>query len=127
MAWGWMYGHGGGASALRGEELHIDNVLMTCSAQLVNPGYVALHKSRGLESPGLKLFMRATVLVADLLVLFPAALLFVQTYYRNKPWSVQVRSASSKVVASVNTSSCPPPSADICAGGANTATGADYH
>jgi alpha-1,3-glucosyltransferase len=61
-----------------------------CSAQLVNPAYVALHTSRGLETPGLKLFMRATVMVADLLVLFPAAVLFVSAHYREHKWSLKV-------------------------------------
>jgi len=45
-------------------------------ARLVNPEYVELHASRGYESYMHKLFMRYTVLGADLLVLLPAALAF---------------------------------------------------
>lgn len=45
-------------------------------AKIINPEWVELHKSRGFESPGHKLFMRATVLVADLLIFFPAVTLY---------------------------------------------------
>ena len=38
----------------------------------LNTSYVWLHSSRGEESPPHKLFMRLTVLAADLLILFPA-------------------------------------------------------
>ena len=41
-------------------------------AASLNSSYVSLHSSRGEESPPHKLFMRLTVLAADLLVLFPA-------------------------------------------------------
>uniref|UniRef100_A0A668AFW5 Alpha-1,3-glucosyltransferase n=1 Tax=Myripristis murdjan TaxID=586833 RepID=A0A668AFW5_9TELE len=45
-------------------------------AKLINPEWVELHKSRGYESSAHKLFMRATVLVADLLIYIPAAVLY---------------------------------------------------
>ncbi|NXC28540.1 ALG6 glucosyltransferase, partial [Campylorhamphus procurvoides] len=45
-------------------------------AQLINPAWVALHTSRGYESQPHKLFMRATVFVADLLVYIPAVILY---------------------------------------------------
>ncbi|KAM5256422.1 dolichyl pyrophosphate Man9GlcNAc2 alpha-1,3-glucosyltransferase [Ctenodactylus gundi] len=45
-------------------------------AQLINPDWVALHMSRGHESPAHKLFMRATVLIADLLIYIPAVVLY---------------------------------------------------
>ncbi|CAK6978385.1 dolichyl pyrophosphate Man9GlcNAc2 alpha-1%2C3-glucosyltransferase [Scomber scombrus] len=45
-------------------------------AKLINPEWVELHKSRGYESPEHKLFMRATVLVADLLIYIPAVVLY---------------------------------------------------
>ncbi|KAK2908123.1 dolichyl pyrophosphate Man9GlcNAc2 alpha-1,3-glucosyltransferase isoform X1 [Channa argus] len=45
-------------------------------AKMINPEWVELHKSRGYESPTHKLFMRATVLVADLLVYIPAVVLY---------------------------------------------------
>lgn len=41
-------------------------------AKLFNPDWVALNASHGLESPEHKLFMRYTVLVADMLVYLPA-------------------------------------------------------
>ena len=43
------------------------------AARKVDPKFVELHSSRGYESEEHKLFMRCTVLVADLLVYFPAA------------------------------------------------------
>ncbi|XP_075143838.1 dolichyl pyrophosphate Man9GlcNAc2 alpha-1,3-glucosyltransferase [Leptodactylus fuscus] len=45
-------------------------------AHLINPDWVALNSSRGYESLHHKLFMRATVLVADLLIYIPAVILY---------------------------------------------------
>ncbi|XP_060890332.1 dolichyl pyrophosphate Man9GlcNAc2 alpha-1,3-glucosyltransferase [Labrus mixtus] len=45
-------------------------------AKMINPEWVELHTSRGYESPAHKLFMRATVLVADLLIFFPAVVVY---------------------------------------------------
>uniref|UniRef100_A0AAV2KV02 Alpha-1,3-glucosyltransferase n=1 Tax=Knipowitschia caucasica TaxID=637954 RepID=A0AAV2KV02_KNICA len=45
-------------------------------AKAINPEWVELHKSRGYESDAHKLFMRATVLVADLLIYLPAVVLY---------------------------------------------------
>uniref|UniRef100_A0A7N8XYL1 Alpha-1,3-glucosyltransferase n=1 Tax=Mastacembelus armatus TaxID=205130 RepID=A0A7N8XYL1_9TELE len=45
-------------------------------AKVINPEWVELHKSRGYESPAHKLFMRATVLLADLLIYIPAVVLY---------------------------------------------------
>ncbi|XP_075037912.1 dolichyl pyrophosphate Man9GlcNAc2 alpha-1,3-glucosyltransferase [Mixophyes fleayi] len=45
-------------------------------ARMINPDWVALISSHGYESLHHKLFMRATVLVADLLVYIPAVLLY---------------------------------------------------
>ncbi|KAF0041885.1 hypothetical protein F2P81_005417 [Scophthalmus maximus] len=45
-------------------------------ANKINPEWVELHTSRGYESPAHKLFMRATVLVADLLIYIPAVVLY---------------------------------------------------
>ncbi|XP_044055605.1 dolichyl pyrophosphate Man9GlcNAc2 alpha-1,3-glucosyltransferase isoform X2 [Siniperca chuatsi] len=45
-------------------------------AKIINPEWVELQKSRGYESPAHKLFMRATVLVADLLIYIPAVVLY---------------------------------------------------
>ncbi|KAG7487640.1 hypothetical protein MATL_G00025680 [Megalops atlanticus] len=44
-------------------------------AQLINPEWIELHKSRGYESPAHKLFMRATVIIADI-VYIPAVVLY---------------------------------------------------
>uniref|UniRef100_A0A4W3IP10 Alpha-1,3-glucosyltransferase n=1 Tax=Callorhinchus milii TaxID=7868 RepID=A0A4W3IP10_CALMI len=43
-------------------------------ARLINPDWIALRTSRGYESPAHKLFMRATVLAADVAVYIPAVL-----------------------------------------------------
>ncbi|XP_068175741.1 dolichyl pyrophosphate Man9GlcNAc2 alpha-1,3-glucosyltransferase [Antennarius striatus] len=45
-------------------------------AKIINPEWVELHKSRGYESPAHKLFMRTTVLVADILIYIPAVVLY---------------------------------------------------
>ncbi|KAM6962595.1 dolichyl pyrophosphate Man9GlcNAc2 alpha-1,3-glucosyltransferase [Aplochiton taeniatus] len=45
-------------------------------AKLINPDWVELHLSRGYESPAHKLFMRATVLVAEILIYIPAVVLY---------------------------------------------------
>uniref|UniRef100_A0A8B9PZQ1 Alpha-1,3-glucosyltransferase n=1 Tax=Apteryx owenii TaxID=8824 RepID=A0A8B9PZQ1_APTOW len=45
-------------------------------AKLINPDWIALHTSQGYESQPHKLFMRATVFVADLLVYIPAVILY---------------------------------------------------
>ncbi len=48
-----------------------------------DPSFLALNSSRGYETPHSKLFMRATVIIADLVCFLPAAYLFVDTYYQN--------------------------------------------
>ncbi|XP_072245198.1 dolichyl pyrophosphate Man9GlcNAc2 alpha-1,3-glucosyltransferase [Leuresthes tenuis] len=45
-------------------------------AKMINPEWVELHRSRGYESPVHKLFMRTTVLVADVLIYIPAVVLY---------------------------------------------------
>ncbi|XP_029489107.2 dolichyl pyrophosphate Man9GlcNAc2 alpha-1,3-glucosyltransferase [Oncorhynchus nerka] len=52
------------------------SLLCAYVAKLINPDWVELHASRGHESYGHKLFMRATVLVADLLIYIPAVVLY---------------------------------------------------
>uniref|UniRef100_A0ACB8F455 Glucosyltransferase-like protein n=1 Tax=Sphaerodactylus townsendi TaxID=933632 RepID=A0ACB8F455_9SAUR len=52
------------------------SLLCAYVAKLINPNWIALHTSRGHESPSHKLFMRATVLVADMLVYIPAVILY---------------------------------------------------
>jgi len=51
-------------------------------AALINSDFVALGSSRGYESNSHKLFMRATVLVADLLILFPAICFYWRAFKR---------------------------------------------
>ncbi|KAJ3355196.1 Glucosyltransferase-like protein [Allomyces javanicus] len=48
-------------------------------AHFIDPSWVALDKSRGNEDPALIAYMRLSVLICDLLVYFPAALLFVRS------------------------------------------------
>ncbi|XP_077189595.1 dolichyl pyrophosphate Man9GlcNAc2 alpha-1,3-glucosyltransferase isoform X1 [Paroedura picta] len=52
------------------------SLLCAYVAKLINPSWITLHTSRGHESPPHKLFMRATVLVADMLVYMPAVILY---------------------------------------------------
>lgn len=52
------------------------SLLCAYVAELINPSWVALHASRGHESPAHKLFMRATVFLADLVVYIPAVVLY---------------------------------------------------
>ncbi|XP_054430147.1 dolichyl pyrophosphate Man9GlcNAc2 alpha-1,3-glucosyltransferase isoform X2 [Pteronotus mesoamericanus] len=52
------------------------SLLCAYVAKIINPAWVALHTSRGYESQAHKLFMRATVLIADLLIYIPAVVLY---------------------------------------------------
>ncbi|KAM6920897.1 dolichyl pyrophosphate Man9GlcNAc2 alpha-1,3-glucosyltransferase [Xenentodon cancila] len=45
-------------------------------AKMINPEWVELLRSRGFESPSHKLFMRTTVLVADMVIYIPAVVLY---------------------------------------------------
>ncbi|XP_018609718.1 dolichyl pyrophosphate Man9GlcNAc2 alpha-1,3-glucosyltransferase [Scleropages formosus] len=45
-------------------------------ANLINPDWIELHKSRGYESPAHKFFMRATVIFADVLIYIPAVVVY---------------------------------------------------
>ncbi|TFK40795.1 glucosyltransferase [Crucibulum laeve] len=49
-------------------------------ANWIQPSWVALDKSRGIESPGSKVFMRSTVVFFDMLVYIPALLMFARTW-----------------------------------------------
>ena len=60
------------------------------SGNIINPEWVALTESRGHESAGLKSFMRATVLVSDLLVYIPAILAFCFWGVKDSPFVSQV-------------------------------------
>ncbi|XP_025046960.1 dolichyl pyrophosphate Man9GlcNAc2 alpha-1,3-glucosyltransferase isoform X3 [Alligator sinensis] len=52
------------------------SLLCACIAKLINPDWIGLHTSRGYESQPHKLFMRATVFIADLLVYIPAVIMY---------------------------------------------------
>lgn len=45
---------------------------------LIDPSWFALHTSRGLDDPTLKVFMRATVIISEYLVYIPAVVIFVR-------------------------------------------------
>ncbi|KAF9233237.1 glycosyltransferase family 57 protein [Melanogaster broomeanus] len=47
----------------------------------IDPSWFALETSRGIETPGGKLFMRATVLIFDALVYIPALYAFTRTWH----------------------------------------------
>ncbi|CAK6441214.1 unnamed protein product [Pipistrellus nathusii] len=52
------------------------SLLCAYVAKVINPDWIALHTSHGYESQAHKLFMRATVLIADLLIYIPAVVLY---------------------------------------------------
>jgi len=55
--------------------------IMGVVGEKINSSYVELHKSRGIQTPLHKLFMRMTVIVSDILILFPAIFLFSNKNY----------------------------------------------
>ncbi|XP_037599047.1 dolichyl pyrophosphate Man9GlcNAc2 alpha-1,3-glucosyltransferase isoform X3 [Cebus imitator] len=52
------------------------SLLCAYVAKFINADWIALHTSRGYESQAHKLFMRSTVLIADLLIYIPAVVLY---------------------------------------------------
>ncbi|XP_051855482.1 dolichyl pyrophosphate Man9GlcNAc2 alpha-1,3-glucosyltransferase [Antechinus flavipes] len=52
------------------------SLLCAYVAEFINPDWIALHTSRGYESDQHKLFMRSTVLIADLMIYIPAVILY---------------------------------------------------
>ncbi|KAL1444876.1 hypothetical protein MTO96_045348, partial [Rhipicephalus appendiculatus] len=70
-------------------------------AEVINGSWVALNASRGTESYDHKLFMRYTVLAADVLVYFPAVLFFwnsLRSPVRMKPRDVAIASTLTLIV-----------------------------
>ncbi|XP_050023594.2 dolichyl pyrophosphate Man9GlcNAc2 alpha-1,3-glucosyltransferase [Dermacentor andersoni] len=70
-------------------------------AEVINGSWVALSTSRGTESYDHKLFMRYTVLAADVLVYFPAVLFFWNSLWspvRMKPRDVAIASTLTLIV-----------------------------
>lgn len=55
----------------------------------LDPNWFALDNSRGIETNGSKVYMRATVFTCDMLVFVPAALLFVHTWQKNRSTKTQ--------------------------------------
>jgi hypothetical protein len=54
------------------------------SADRVEPNLIALHSSRGYETPSSKLFMRYTVLLSDLLVFLSAVVVLLPALHRQR-------------------------------------------
>lgn len=55
---------------------------LAAAASKIEPELIALYSSRGHESPQSKLFMRATVLVSDILIYFTGLWLFFSRFYK---------------------------------------------
>jgi alpha-1,3-glucosyltransferase len=72
-------------------------ILTNSRGSLINPSWFALDKSRGLEDPPLKVYMRATVIVSEYLVYIPAVIIFLRHYSRAH--GVGTTSASVALVA----------------------------
>ena len=53
-------------------------------AKFIDPSYVKLNVSRGIETPSHKNFMRSSVLLSDLLVFVPAAVTFGRAAHLNR-------------------------------------------
>ncbi|KAJ3331275.1 Glucosyltransferase-like protein [Blyttiomyces sp. JEL0837] len=60
--------------------------LLGSIANLINPNWVALDKSRGFEGYQMKLFMRYTALFTDLIIYSSAVIFFVKKYIPQKDW-----------------------------------------
>ncbi|GJJ15617.1 hypothetical protein Clacol_009895 [Clathrus columnatus] len=55
----------------------------------INPSWFVLDKSRGIETPDSKVYMRATVLISDLLIYFPAVALFIRRFLNHRSGRTQ--------------------------------------
>eukprot|EP01087_Luapelamoeba_hula_P008806 TRINITY_DN2229_c0_g1_i1.p1 TRINITY_DN2229_c0_g1~~TRINITY_DN2229_c0_g1_i1.p1 ORF type:complete len:419 (+),score=42.23 TRINITY_DN2229_c0_g1_i1:237-1493(+) len=55
--------------------------LMACVGHFLEPASMTLHKSRGYETPSSKLFMRSTVLFADVFIFLPALYMFICSFH----------------------------------------------
>lgn len=60
------------------------------SAHRINPSWVTLDTSRGIETETSKVFMRTTVVAWDVLVYVPALVMFVKTWHGNRSGRTQV-------------------------------------
>uniref|UniRef100_UPI00358F6812 dolichyl pyrophosphate Man9GlcNAc2 alpha-1,3-glucosyltransferase n=1 Tax=Myxine glutinosa TaxID=7769 RepID=UPI00358F6812 len=61
------------------------SLLCATVAQLVDPSWISLYNSRGLEGPMHKVFMRLSVFVADILVYIPAMVWLISGVPSEKP------------------------------------------
>ncbi|KAJ2907908.1 Glucosyltransferase-like protein, partial [Coemansia aciculifera] len=59
------------------------------AAHLINPSWVALDQSRGIETHASKLFMRSTVLVLEALMYVPAVVLLFKSRHLQMNWVVR--------------------------------------
>ncbi|KAF2729666.1 glucosyltransferase [Polyplosphaeria fusca] len=64
---------------------------------IINPEWFALYKSRALDDPSLKIYMRATVFVSEYLIYIPAVIIFLRRYSRVQ--GVNIWEASIALVA----------------------------
>ena len=67
------------------------SVWVRSRGSIIDPNWFAFESSRGLENEGSKLFMRATVVVSDLLIYVPSLIYFVKTWHSNRTRRTQVR------------------------------------
>lgn len=70
--------------------LLISSINPKTSGSWIEPSWFALEVSRGYETQESKTFMRATVLLSDLLVYFPAVFLFVKWFLQHRSGRTQV-------------------------------------
>lgn len=67
------------------------------SGSILDPAWFALDRSRGIETPDLKVFMRATVIISEYLVYVPALIIFLRHFGRSQ--GVGTTSSSVALVA----------------------------
>lgn len=65
--------------------------LLRTSGHIIDPAWVALDSSRGIETQASKNYMRATVLMLDLVIYVPALLTFVRQTLGHRSATTQVR------------------------------------
>lgn len=65
-------------------------LMMFDSGSTIEPSWFALDTSRGIETPGSKVYMRATVLALDTVIYVPALLWFVKTWHTGRSQRTQV-------------------------------------
>jgi alpha-1,3-glucosyltransferase len=72
-------------------------LIYVCSGSAINPEWFALVRSRGLDDPSLKIYMRATVFASEYLIYVPAMIVFLRRYSRME--RVNVWEASIALIA----------------------------